>query len=238
MSFQEEAESLASKAHLTGTRLPALVGVVAVAVALVLFGAFRMVGALTEDSFQIEPAEGVEGEGSTEGASEDTAGGAEDAAPAAIYVHVGGEVVRPGVVQLTEGARVFDAVEAAGGLTEAASAESVNLARQVQDGEQITILGADEAAAQAASGAASSAGAASAGTTSSASSATASGGLVNINTADAAALVTLPGIGEKTAQKIIDDREANGPFSSVDDLTRVSGIGDKKLEAVRDLICV
>ena len=63
-------------------------------------------------------------------------------------------------------------------------------------------------------------------------------GLVNINTADAAALEKLNGIGEATAEKIIADREANGPFKTLEDLKRVSGIGDKKFEALRDAICL
>ena len=62
--------------------------------------------------------------------------------------------------------------------------------------------------------------------------------LVNINTATAEELVTLNGIGEATAEKIIADREANGPFPAIEELKRVSGIGDKKFEALRDAICV
>lgn len=64
------------------------------------------------------------------------------------------------------------------------------------------------------------------------------GGLVNINTADIAGLSSLSGIGEATAKKIIADREKNGPFKTTKDITRVSGIGDKKYEAIKDSITV
>jgi competence protein ComEA len=143
-------------------------------------------------------------------------------------VHVVGAVRHPGVQRLASGARVADAVQAAGGLLGNAAAEGVNLARIVQDGEQIVVPTRDQWAASTAGAAAGSAGAR----------AGPGGGKVDINSADVATLDTLPGVGPTTAQRIVADREANGPFASVKDLGRVPGIGDKKLGSLKDLICV
>ncbi len=109
--------------------------------------------------------------------------------------------------------------------------DALNLARVLVDGEQVDVP--SKAEMEAAAGAAGSAAQAAAGAGGQAAS-----GRVNINTADAAALQSLDGIGEATAAKIIADRQANGPFKTVDDLKRVAGIGDKKLAALRDAICV
>ena len=139
-----------------------------------------------------------------------------------VVVHVGGAVADPGVRELAEGSRVQDAVDASGGFAEGAASDALNLARVLSDGEQVAgAQGAD-------------AGAAGAG----ASSGSAAGGRVNINRATAAELDTLPGVGPSTAEKIVADREANGPFATTEDLKRVSGIGDKKYEELADLVCV
>ena len=140
-----------------------------------------------------------------------------------MYVHVSGAVQEPGLYELPEGSRIAAAVEAAGGFSEDAATDGVNLARVLFDGEQIVVPTIEEAAA---------------GSTSEGSSTTSSSSLVNINTASASELDTLPGIGPATAEKIIADREANGPFTTIEDLKRVSGIGDKKYENLADLICV
>lgn len=165
---------------------------------------------------------------------------AQNQAPS-LFVHVVGAVREPGVYELAAGSRVSDAVAAAGGVTTKASIDSVNLARALTDGEQVQIptksqvkkaQQSDGSSGVAADGAPSWESATEAGTQA------AGQGKVNINTASAAELETLNGIGPATAQKIIDDRQANGPFASVDDLKRVSGIGDKKLEAIRESISV
>lgn len=154
-----------------------------------------------------------------------------------IYVHVTGAVNAPGLCELRPGARVDDAVQAAGGFTEDAATWSVNLARPVSDGEQIIVATTEAAGQPGFAGG-------QAGETPAAQDAggevstPASPGLVNVNTADAAQLKTLPGIGDATAARIVSDRQANGPFKAIEDLKRVSGIGDKKFEALRDLICV
>ncbi|MFR8010112.1 MAG: helix-hairpin-helix domain-containing protein, partial [Gordonibacter urolithinfaciens] len=157
------------------------------------------------------------------------------AAPAPLRVHVGGAVAAPGVYDLAEGARVLNAVEAAGGFAEGAARDALNLARTVSDGEQVVVPSEADIAAQEAASAG--VGGASAGAGASAPAGSASG-KVNINTASATQLDTLPGVGASTAEKIVADREANGPFKTVEDLKRVSGIGDKKFAALADAICV
>jgi len=146
---------------------------------------------------------------------------AETVAPAAVYVHVSGEVRAPGLYRLDQGARVVDAVAAAGGFSDKASREGVNLARPVSDGEQLHIPA--EGAEQTDAGA---------------SAAPEGDGRVNLNTADLAALDTLPRVGPAIAQRILDWREENGRFTSVDDLMAVPGIGEKMLASIRDLVTV
>lgn len=145
----------------------------------------------------------------------------ETVAPASVYVHVSGQVREPGLYRLDQGARVVDAVAAAGGFSEKASRDGVNLARPVSDGEQLLIPGEGEK-----------------GTDAGASAAPEGDGRVNLNTADVAALDTLPRIGPSIAQRILDWREENGRFTSVDDLMAVPGIGEKMLESLRDLVTV
>lgn len=148
-----------------------------------------------------------------------------------IAVHVDGAVKTPGLYSLQakdgDDLRINDVVEAAGGLTADADVTTINLAAKVEDGEKIHIPKAGETGVS---------GDATVAATGSAS--TSQSGLVNINTADAAALQTLSGIGEATAKAIIDDRTKNGPFASIEDLMRVSGIGEKKFEKIRSYICV
>jgi competence protein ComEA len=142
-----------------------------------------------------------------------------------VVVDVGGSVIAPGVYELAgEVVRVRDAVEAAGGLSEGADTSSMNLAAPVSDGSKVYVPAQGEVEATAG-------GSASVGSSQ-------TSGVVNINTADEAALDTLPGIGLATADAIVRDREANGPFTSVEDLMRVSGIGEKKFEKLQGLISV
>jgi competence protein ComEA len=132
-----------------------------------------------------------------------------------LYVHVVGEVQSPGMYQLPIGARLVDAVFAAGGLTEEADNASVNLARELTDGEQIIVFSISQEGEAA-------------GTTAS--------GLVSLNRAGDKELVELPGIGPALAGRIIAWREANGGFKSVQDLLKVSGIGESLLSGVIDLV--
>ncbi len=146
-------------------------------------------------------------------------------APSGPIVHVAGAVMRPGVYGLAPGSRVVDAIAAAGGALGSAAPDSLNLARIVCDGEQVYVPTTDEAAGAAAplQMAPGSAG-------------PSTGTLVNINTATATQLEELPGVGPATAQKIVDDREANGPFARPEDLMRVPGIGQKKYEAMAEMV--
>lgn len=148
----------------------------------------------------------------------DGAGASRAATAAPVYVYVSGAVRSPGLYVLAEGARVVDAVAAAGGFAEGADESAVNLARPVGDGEQLQVplIGEVPLADAAAAGA----------------------GPIDLNTAGVAELDTLPRIGEAMAQRIVDWREANGRFTSVEDLLAVPGIGDKMLEALRDLVTV
>ena len=140
-----------------------------------------------------------------------------------LVVDVVGAVARPGIVELRTGARVFDAIGAAGGATPAADLAQLNLAAPVTDGIRIAVpVTGQTLPAEATNG-----------TTSVT---TAITGPVNLNTATAAQLDALPGIGPATAAAIVHDRETNGPFASVDDLTRVRGIGPAKLAQLRDLV--
>ena len=148
-----------------------------------------------------------------------------------VYVDVDGAVARPGVYRLKDGARVSQAIDAAGGLTAEADVTGLNRALKVTDGQKIYVPTVGEQQAALAAGGPEGGAAAASGTG-------ASSGLVNINTASAAELQTLSGIGPSMAQSIIDERTQNGAFASVDDLMRVSGIGEKKLAKIKDCICV
>ena len=148
------------------------------------------------------------------------------AAVTVVLVHVAGAVRRPGIVELPPGARVADAVEAAGGVTRTGDPSSVNLARPVVDGEQVVLARRGEAVgapAVLAPAAPSSPG---------------SAAPVDLNTASLEQLDGLPGIGPVLAQRILDWRTANGRFSVVDELGEVSGIGEATLADLRPLVTV
>lgn len=139
-----------------------------------------------------------------------------------VLVDVAGWVRRPGVYEFTEGARVIDAIDAAGGARSGAVLEALNLAAPLTDGTQILVPreGQEGVAPAPVTGGA------------------VAGGLVNVNSAIATELEELPGIGEVIAQRIIDYRTENGPFATVDELLDVSGIGDAILESIRELVTV
>ena len=150
-------------------------------------------------------------------------GEASDASPT-VVVSVVGLVARPGLVTLPTGARVADALQAAGGLLPEADPASVNLAAVVSDGEQVAVgrpgtRGVDGAGADAAPGGS-------------------SGGLVDLNTADVAELDALPGIGPVLAQRIVEHRSREGPFRSVDQLDDVPGIGPAIAAELAELVGV
>jgi competence protein ComEA len=149
------------------------------------------------------------------------------AATLPVVVEMRGEIETPGVYELSPGTRLQDAIAAAGGLTEEADLSTVNLARRLRDGELIVIVSqpvpgstprvplpdaggaaiADEARVR-----------------------------ININTATSEELEALPGVGEVIATRIVEYREQNGPFRSVDDLIHVEGISDRVIDEMRELV--
>ncbi|MGI8758624.1 MAG: helix-hairpin-helix domain-containing protein [Acidimicrobiales bacterium] len=147
--------------------------------------------------------------------------------PADVMVHAAGAVHSPGVYRLRAGARVADLVELAGGPLDDSDLDSLNLAAAVADGERVYVPRVGEAVPKppAAGGGA---GAQSED----------AGGVVDVNTATAEQLDTLPGVGPATAKAILDERDRRGRFDSVEDLLNVRGIGEAKLEALRDLVRV
>ena len=159
----------------------------------------------------------------------------ETATPAAVAVYVSGAVGAPGVYELPSDARANDALTAAGGASPDADLERVNLAKRVSDGEHIRVPKRGDPTAPAAP-------------TSPLPPTYAQpggdapppppppAGKIDVNSADAARLETLPGIGPARARAIIEHRQANGPFASVDALTEVRGIGEGILDSIRDLI--
>lgn len=146
-------------------------------------------------------------------------------APATVLVHVAGAVKNPGVYELPTGDRVIDAIEAAGGVTEAADAEQLNFARPLVDGEQIYVPEPGETPPAGAFGGSAEGGGS-------------SGSLVNLNTASATELETLPRIGPAMSQRIIDYRDQHGGFTSIDQLKDVAGIGDATFDGLKDLVTI
>lgn len=161
-------------------------------------------------------------------------------APRQVVVQVVGQVRRPGVVTLRSGARVQDAVAAAGGALPSADLAAVNLARLLADGEQIQVPKPGQVMTTPAGNPGGPAGGtgSSAPMTSALGAGTAGLGVINLNTADATALDALPGVGPVLAQRILDWRTRNGRFNNVDELGEVSGIGDKVLQRLRPHVSV
>ncbi len=231
---------------------PALVGALAaVALALAAVCALGIAQAPAAQELVFEASgdsagEGTDGSGGAEDAGGDRGGSAStgpddedgdagDGAgaqkePSTVVVDVDGAVVSPGVYELDPDARVNDALAAAGGLAADADASGLNRAAPLSDGEKIYVPRQGEEPPQQAAPA----------DTAQAGAATGSeaGALININTATLEELDALPGVGPATAQAIIDDRTQNGAFSTVEDIMRVSGIGEKKFEKMKSAICV
>lgn len=201
-------------------RLAAMAGV---AVLLVAGGvALRTTATRAGEPVELPvPVPRATGTTSTTGASEASAASVDATAASSgeVVVHVVGHVAAPGVVRLPVGARVTDAVEAAGGALAEADLSALNLARTLVDGEQVMVPAPGDVPTTVGAAAAP------------------SDSRVDLNTADAGALDALPGIGPVLAQRIVDHRTA-APFGSVDDLDDVPGIGPALMAELRDLVRV
>src|SRR5579862_570363 len=161
------------------------------------------------------------------GAAESGGPAAPAASPAAAAFVVGdvaGAVRRPGVYRLRQGARITDAIARAGGATSRAQIVSVDLAAPLADGEQVLVPSAGDSG----SGAVAGVGAAAGGPSTSAP--------IDLNTATAEQLDTLPGVGPVTAQKIVEYRQTHGPFTSVDQLDAIPGIGAARIADLKGLV--
>ena len=175
------------------------------------------------------------GQGSADQIAEDTPAQAEESADAIsdrteeadtgkeIYVQINGAVKYPGVYKVQDGARIFDVVELAGGMTEDAAPEAVNQALPIEDGQMITICTQEEWVLMQAEEIQTAA-------------EQADDGLVDINTADAAELCTLPGVGQARAESILAYRQEHGSFQTVEEIKQVSGIKDGLYMKIKDKI--
>ncbi len=235
--FRSVVDEIRRRAGIAGVSSRTVVVIVSVGLLLGMSAAVRWWPRAGE-RFDLRPAQTA----SAPGASADaTTPGSAESSPvlaASVFVHVVGAVRTPGMYELTAGARVADAVAAAGGLLGSAEPRGINLAREVADGEQILVPDVDEWAAgsSAQQGAGTGVqGVAGAGVAAAAGSGS-GGALIDLNTATPEQLDALPGVGPSTAAKIVSDREANGPFTAPEDLMRVSGIGPKRFDALKDLI--
>ena len=206
-------EKMHSKLSLADLGKPALIGIAVLVIMVAVLAGRNLIGTATATEFELSSDASSIEETASDGGSHKTE---------TLFVHVSGCVANPGLYELEEGSRLASAIEAAGGFTEDAACDSVNLTRRLEDGEMVVVLpmsagsGANEEIPEAKT----------------------ASSLININTATAEELEQLPGIGPSTAQKIVSDRMANGSFKSPDDLKRVTGIGDKKFETISALICV
>lgn len=191
-------------------------------------------GVLIEQGAAPAPeTDGVQGDGSdADGSEADGADAVDDedvaATPSSLVIDVDGAVSNPGVYELDADARVNDAIQVAGGLTSEADAAAINRAALLTDGQKVYVPHVGEEVETTAGAA----------TPASPGGASSDASPVNINTASVDDLDTLPGIGPSTAQAIVDERAQNGAFASIEDIMRVSGIGEKKFEKLKGLICV
>lgn len=176
------------------------------------------------------PASGVGNGGAGPASSGGATSGGDAASSGQIVVDVDGAVAHPGLYKLPPDSRVQAALAAAGGLSPQADVHRINRAAKLHDGQKLYVLSQGESGPPQAASGGQSCTSAEGGV---AGSDTEGQGLVNINTANATQLTQLPGVGPAIAQKIIDYRTANGPFTSVDDLTKVPGIGAAKLAQIK-----
>lgn len=184
---------------------------IAAALLFYLYSSFNSQGSLTESNDNILTEETAEQKIIDEPAPEEKT--------AVMMADIKGAIVRPGVYEVAEGDRVIDLIKQAGGITQEADAATINFAMRVTDEMAIYIPKKGEQIKQA-------------------SQQSSEKKLVNLNSATASDLETLPGIGPSKAEAIIDFRETNGPYRTIDDLKKISGIGEKTFEKLKNLISV
>lgn len=207
----------------------------AVVVIAVLAGAYWLVKPPPATSESKLPYAGASTTATTEVGPATTSDSVPEAPPTVVVVvHVAGAVNAGGVYRLDEGARVLDAVAAAGGMTTDADGDAVNLAAPVRDGERVYVPRIGQAVPVVVTGA----GGGSAGSDEGGDADTTPSGPVNVNSASADELDSLPGVGPATAAAIIAHRDQYGPFGSIEDLADVRGIGPSKLDALSGLVTV
>ena len=189
----------------------------------------------TEESHSIAEA-------SAASAGEPSAGEAASAEPALVYVHVCGCVNAPGVYALPEGSRIYEALEAAGGITEEGAGDFLNLALEAEDGMKVEVPDAEQARLWREQGIGPAGTAVTAGRTAEGAypigAAQTAGSRVNLNTASGEELMTLDGIGETRADAIIRYRDMYGGFQAIEDVMNVSGIKEGAFEKIKDSITV
>jgi competence protein ComEA len=229
-SGAERLDALVSLVRNERRRIAVVLAVVAVLVAA-LWWLLRTPAAAGTEVVLPQATTSLAAPGAAAGGSGAAGGGGAGAPVAEVVVHVAGAVARPGVLRVPAGGRVIDAVDAAGGLTLDADAARVNLAAKLSDGQRVFVPRAGEAPPA-------EVGSAAAGASGSGGSSGDSGAPVDLNTADARELESLPGVGPATAAAIIEHRTQRGPFRSVDDLRSVRGIGDAKFAQLRSRITV
>ncbi len=187
--------------------------------------------------------DGGAGTGRGEGSGQDGSGAGGMPEPSIspavpVVLHVAGAVASPGVVELPAGSRVHDAIAAAGGSTPAADLGRLNLASVVADGQKIHVPAHGEALPAGVAGTAAEGTGGAGGASGAGAGGTGAGGTTNLNTAGVEELGTLPRVGPVLAQRIVDWRKEHGPFTSVEELDAVDGVGPKMLETLLPLVSV
>ena len=152
-----------------------------------------------------------------------------------IFVHVTGQVNNAGIVEVKEGARIIDVINAAGGMTDKADETKINLAYKIEDGQKIYVPSKEDREEIPYITSESGKNIIEEKTSKKE---TVRNVMININTADVKGLQELPGIGESTANKIVEYRKTNGKFKTIEDIKNVKGIGESKYEKIKNNICV
>lgn len=191
----------------------------------ILLLVLMLAGCGTDEELTFESIEGLSNGGDSDINSTWQEAFSNDVSDDNIYVFVCGSVASPGVYEMPAGSRAQDALALAGGFLDGADTMYVNLARELVDGERLYFPSLQEMP-QWQNG------------FEEGNEDSSLGGLVNINKADLSKLCSIPGIGETRANAILEYRNKNGPFGSIDDLLKVSGIGSSTLDKIREYICV